>query len=668
MDIYLFPLAVAILLLIVGGGLAFFVLKEKGDAGKKESDLAKLIEEGLNVFNKKIIWSVLQVFCYLIAIVLIFSFFYKKDYYWLQLFSFLTGGLLMCFASVLVLKLAPLMLLKILDKSKAFAADSVKRIYICSNILGYLIVGLVFLGLVLNALLFDAYSVIGYGLGIMVTAFFLRIGGGIFKAATDITVDNIEKIEKQIPAFDRRNPATLLQMIGEYIGKVVGFSSDILSSFMFAIIVCVLFSRAWLQSGFINLYIADKLVQFPLYIVSLGLLAYLVVFLVSLLRIKRNFHNFLLEGIYVMVVFCGVGTYFIMRFLEINKAGYFLAYIVGLIGAVVISFTSEYLTTFKFKPVKKIAAQVEYGTAITLFNVFAKGLKNNVIFVVYMLVIILASVLVSLFDFYGLAITAIGMLTAISGIVVANMFAPLASTANKVAMLAEASETVINNTKKAVQVSKTTIALGNGFATGVSFMITFSMCLALFMLAGVSGNISGGFFVGAILGLCVVFLFSGFLLSGLVKTILKTMEEVARQFKEIPYLYEDKARPDVTKASLVVAINAMNSLIIPAIVMVLVPILLGYVFGKEMLLGLVLGVFIAALGKAYYWTSIGDSLSNTRYYIDEGNYGGKESPTYKNIVDAENFGDAFKDMLAPGINILIRAVSIIAMFVMILVI
>ena len=220
------------------------------------------------------------------------------------------------------------------------------------------------------------------------------------------------------------------------------------------------------------------------------------------------------------------------------------------------------------------------------------------------------------------------------------------------------------------KIGNSTAAIGNGFASAVAVISTFCLFFALAIITHLDLSyllqLDIPLVVGIIIGISLPFVFSGFLLRSLTKMILSVIQEVSRQFREIPFLYEDKGRPDIIKASDYNSCLAMNALIWPGIMMVLTPILLGYFFGIKTLLGFAFGIFLSGFNKGFYWVNVGDVLHNAKHYIASGNYGGRQSPTFQNILMADNVGDAFKDVLGPGINILIKSVAIITILIIML--
>jgi K(+)-stimulated pyrophosphate-energized sodium pump len=255
-----------------------------------------------------------------------------------------------------------------------------------------------------------------------------------------------------------------------------------------------------------------------------------------------------------------------------------------------------------------------------------------------------------------------GMLSVSPLILSITIFTPLATHAKKMQLLTSTHHITGNNTNKIDALGQTTSAVGNGFATGAALLSASGL---LFLLPFVNVNISAPmtldlvFLAGILVGIVLPFVFSGYLLRGLSRGILGLIREVMRQFREISYLYEHKGRPDIAKASDEQARLAMDSLVIPGILMVIPPIVLGYVMDYHILVGMGLGAFLAVFSQSFFWTHTGDALHNAKHYISGGRFGGKTSPTYAHVALAENVGDGFKDLLGPALNIWLKSVAMI---------
>jgi K(+)-stimulated pyrophosphate-energized sodium pump len=664
------------LLIVILGAALFYGLNKLDFERGKNSELIEFVSEGLHIFAKRIFSSILQIVIYVSVVLFIFSKVFNKQFSWLQIAAFFIGCIVMGISAFIALYMIPKLLPRIIENSKGFLAESLNITLVSSGSVGFVILGFIVLGITGCYWFLGVSSLVGYALGIALAAYFLRIAGSLYKASADIGADIAATVEKGIPAFDRRNPATILDITGDFVADILGFGSDILSSYVFAVVACIVFAEALLGSGYIDKASALSLQYFPLFMVSIGVIAMVVSFLFSKFRIKMGkINNLLLEGIYLAVVVCGISTYVVLNYLNIEifnmpgvgRFGFmpFVAYLIGLLGAVSLAFTSEYMTSCRYKPAQRIASEAENGTVVSLFNGFSIGLKSNGFFLIY--IIIIATTSYYFAGLYGIAIAAMGMLSVVGSIMTTNIFTAFSSNTNKICKLSDESDIVKKNSSEIDGLGNTTAAVGNGFASGVAVISTLCLFLALAMIADVDLNnlliIDLKLVSGLVIGVSLPFVFSGVLLRSLNKMILLVVDEVSRQFREIPFLYEEKGRPDVIKASDYNVCLSINALTIPGVIMVLSPIVLGYAFGIKMLVGFAFGTFLSGFNQGFYWANVGDVLHNVKHYIENGNYGGKDSTTYKYALMADNVGDAFKDLLSPSINILIKSVAIISFLV-----
>ncbi|MFA5880399.1 MAG: sodium/proton-translocating pyrophosphatase, partial [Candidatus Margulisiibacteriota bacterium] len=419
-------------------------------------------------------------------------------------------------------------------------------------------------------------------------------------------------------------------------------------------------------------------------IVSLGFIVSLAIYFFARFRIKTNFHNVLLESVYLSVIICAIGTFFIIQFLDIkvtalpaflninNNFILFIPYLIGLIGAILISYTAEILTSTRYSIAKQIAKETEFGAIISIFNSLAISFKSIFLFVIYILLIIIPSIYFA--GFYGVLFASLGMLSVTGTILITNIFSPLILNTTKIIKLVNEDNIALKNVIKMERLAQTTIALGNGFLTGVSVLSTFNIFFAMLLIMGQKTNLMQLFFIdlklltGLIIGIALPLVFLGLLLSGLTKTILAILKEGHRQFRDIPYLDQDKARPDIIKVSDQTTIKAMNALIMPTALMLLMPIIIGYFFGVsgfKILLGMSLGTILISLTLGFAWSLVGEALNNAKNYIAKGHFGGSNSPNFTNIRLADNFGDAFKDLLSPSLNLFVKVFGILNIFIII---
>jgi len=661
-------------LLSTGFGIGLLIKLARTPQEKNfSSDITPLLYDGLLALSKRVLSSIAQVILYLSLTLLIFFFGFHKSVDWHQMVAFCLGSLLMMLSLIINVLFTPQMVPKIIAVSKGYLEPGLHKQFNTANAVSMTTFGLTIIGILFCKACLGSYSIIGYALGITLAAFFIRVSSGLFKSSAEISANTIMLQNKKMPTDHPNNPATLLDIIGTFIGSLVGFTSDILGSFMFSLVASILFIHGLKKHHMITNDLAEKLFNLPLFIIASSMLASLIVFAMGHYRIKKGKHNnVLLEGLYVSIIICGIATLFKLStftgfspnspIFNKNIFNSFFAYLVGLLGAILISITSEYLTSYRHKPTKNLAKQAEKGPVISVFNALISGLLSNVIYLGFILAVIIPAYMLS--GVFGIVMASFGMLSVTSTMMMVTIFAPLAASTYKINALDEKKETAYRNIRRMDKIGQTTIALGKGFAAAAATLSTISLFLALLFLINPSFQALFVFHLqdmtGLLIGTMLPLIFCGLLLKSLKKLILNTQKEVLRQFNEIPYLLENKAKPDITKLAQENARASNDALIIPGILMALTPILIAFKFGIPTLLGFTLGTFLSSTTLNFFFATLGDTASNAKNYIQNGHYGGTTSPTYAHIQVTDSIGDAFKDLLGPGINVFMKSVAILA--------
>jgi K(+)-stimulated pyrophosphate-energized sodium pump len=670
-------IAQASILIALTYSLLVFIKFQKVTIKKgKITAIASLIYDGLLAFGKRISSSTLQAILYTTIVFLVFSQIFARPFYWNQIAAFFIGGLLICLSSYTCILIIPKIISAISSDSKAPFQTILSWLYKASSCFSFFVIGLSLLGFTLCYLYLGPQTLIGYSLGILLASYYLRIGGGLFKSGTQICSNLGSQVDNSVPEFDARNPTTILDIVGDYIGKIVGYSSDILSSFMLSLMACSLFPSFLAQQHFITYATAQKLQTLTFAIIWISLITAFAALVFSHFRIKsKHTDNFLLEGLYISIVSSGTLLFFILKILDIsippnNVWGAvhfdpFFAYFAGLIGAVLIGFSSEYLTSNRFSPAKETAEQAQFGTVVSMINAFKIGLRGNSIYLLYLIGIFVISFYFS--GFLGITFASLGMLSVTPTLLTINMFSSLSSASLKAFQLTEEKNHIFKQLQKADHVGQTTDAIGNGFASGAALLSAFGLFFALFFTKSTPDtilNLDRLWIIGFLIGLLLPNLFSSVLIHKLHGLIHFTLDETFRQLKEIPFLKENKAKPDIIKAADENARFCMDSLILPIIIMAFPPILLGYIFPPALLLGLIIGAIFSALNLSYYWATMGDNSQNAKKYIHKGFLGGTSGPNYPHILTVNNIGNVFKEVLSPSFNIFIKSVVVLALLVL----
>ena len=429
----------SLLILLIGAIMSLFfglyllktlnaLIIEKNDS----EQASNLILDGIKTFGLRSGSAIIQLILYTSLVLLILSQAFEKPFSWLQIGAFFMGGFAMCISLVFVIGIVPKMIHKIIHKSKGYLTEGLHSQFDTVSMIGFLIVSIVILGAITCYLLLGKHAIIGYLLGIIFSSFFLTIGGSLFKAGSDIGSTLSSELDSHLPHNDVRNPGTLLDISGDYIGNLIGFCADIIGSFAMSIASTLIFAEALMNIRLINEKTATKLIQLPLLIIALSFLASIISYFICKARISnRKYNNFLLEGLYASIIICGVGTYLIIQYLDIHIKSNaiwggvshfmpFFAYMVGLIGVIIISFTSEILTSHRYKPSRKLAALAEFGNTLTSISALSSGLMSNALYLIYILSILIGSFFFA--GFYGICMASLGMLSATMFIIIINSF------------------------------------------------------------------------------------------------------------------------------------------------------------------------------------------------------------------------------------------------------
>lgn len=660
MSIYIIISTITALSMLILGSVILYRINAYVVQKTQASILAKLLSEGIFTFNKRVFFSVLQIISYVTFLTFILSAIFHKPFSWLQIIAFFTGAILLSLASIAGAAVAPKIATKTLERSRFYIKHGLMTLFNASFAISFIIMGTVVTGLLFVIATLGPQSAIGYGLGVSITAFFLRIGGGLFKTSTDIGSDIITELDEDMESSESNNPAKVLDMVGNYIGDIIGFSSDMIGSYIMVILSCLFFTGtiSTLHSGNTPQSMDHNL---PFILITISLLSSFIGFGVSALRINTGaYKNCLLEGLYASLVLNGIGTYWALSQFSIRlgeNPNLFPAFLTGLVAAILFGTTSEYLTSSRFKPTKNSLKEVENGPSITILNGLSVGLKSNGLFAIFIIITGLIAYYFS--GIYGIAIASLGMLSTAPTIIGITIFNPLSANNLKILRLTLNQSITDQHTEKIEELGQTTVAVRNGFASAAAILATISLLTSVFAFNFDNLVISPIIIIGVTFGLAIPHTVNGYLLRTLVRIVNATINETLRQFKDIPYLLENKAKPDIIRATDNQARLSIDGLVIPGIIIVGIPIITAYIFGIDILLGLILGVILTTSTQSFGISNTGDALHNIKNYIKKGHFGGQNSKTFKHAQIADNVGDAYKDLLGPAMNIMIKSICII---------
>ena len=529
------------------------------------------------------------------------------------------------------------------------------------SVMGMCVVGLGLLGAsVLYIITNDTKVLFGFSLGASSIALFARVGGGIYTKAADVGADLVGKVEAGIPEDDPRNPAVIADNVGDNVGDVAGMGADLFESYVGAIISAMT----------LGLLVSDKAVVFPMVIAACGILASIIATFFVRGKDGSNPHKALKMGSYVSALLVVVASIVLSKTM-LGSYDSAWAIIAGLAVGLVIGIITEVYTSGDYKSVKKIAHQSETGSATTIISGIAVGMMSTWIPVVLICVAIFIAYKCA--DLYGIALAAVGMLSTTGITVAVDAYGPIADNAGGIAEMSGLDHSVREITDKLDAVGNTTAAMGKGFAIGsaaltaLALFVSFAEAakveiggeLVKLSEAGIS-ILDPAVVIGLLIGGMLPFVFSAMTMDSVSKAANKMIEEVRRQFREIPGIMEGKGKPDYKKCVSISTTAALKEMLIPGLMAVIVPLAVGFILGPAALGGLLAGALVTGVMMAMFMSNAGGAWDNAKKYIEEGNHGGKGSDAHKAAVVGDTVGDPFKDTSGPSINILIKLMTVVS--------
>ena len=529
------------------------------------------------------------------------------------------------------------------------------------SVMGMCVVGLGLLGAsVLYIITKNTEVLFGFSLGASSIALFARVGGGIYTKAADVGADLVGKVEAGIPEDDPRNPAVIADNVGDNVGDVAGMGADLFESYVGAIISAMT----------LGLLVSDKAVVFPMAIAACGILASIIATFFVRGKDGSNPHKALKMGSYVSALLVVVASIVLSKTM-LGSYDSAWAIIAGLAVGLVIGIITEVYTSGDYKSVKKIAHQSETGSATTIISGIAVGMMSTWIPVVLICVAIFIAYKCA--DLYGIALAAVGMLSTTGITVAVDAYGPIADNAGGIAEMSGLDHSVREITDKLDAVGNTTAAMGKGFAIGsaaltaLALFVSFAEAakveiggeLVKLSEAGIS-ILDPAVVIGLLIGGMLPFVFSAMTMDSVSKAANKMIEEVRRQFREIPGIMEGKGKPDYKKCVSISTTAALKEMLIPGLMAVIVPLAVGFILGPAALGGLLAGALVTGVMMAMFMSNAGGAWDNAKKYSEEGNHGGKGSDAHKAAVVGDTVGDPFKDTSGPSINILIKLMTVVS--------
>ena len=714
---YAFWLVPVASVVALGMALCFFRSMMKADEGTpRMKEIAGHVRKGAMAYLWQQYKVVGIVFVVLAVIFAIMAYGFQMQNPWVP-FAFLTGGLFSGLAGFFGMKTATYASARTANAARKSLDSGLKIAFRSGAVMGLTVVGLGLLDIALwflilnkfdeNGLISITTTMLTFGMGASTQALFARVGGGIYTKAADVGADIVGKVEADIPEDDPRNPATIADNVGDNVGDVAGMGADLYESYCGSILsTAALGAVAFAASGEMQL----KAVIAPMLIAAVGV--FLSILGIYLVRTKegatmKNLLHSLSLGTNVSAVLIAAATFGILYLLGIdNWLWLSLSVITGLLAGVIIGQATEYYTSHSYKPTQKISEAGLTGSATVIIKGIGTGMMSTCIPVVTIGVAIMLSYLFAIkFDFdgmmtsanmslglYGIGIAAVGMLSTLGITLATDAYGPIADNAGGNAEMSELGEEVRHRTDALDALGNTTAATGKGFAIG-SAALTALALLASYIeevkiamerssmtLTNLKGEVISAaqatipdfmnafqvnlmnpkVLVGAFIGAMAAFLFCGLTMEAVGRAAQKMVEEVRRQFREIKGILEGKATPDYGSCVEISTRAAQHEMIVPSLLAIAIPIVVGCVLGVAGVLGLLVGGLAAGFTLAVFMANAGGAWDNAKKMVEEGNFGGKGSFAHKATIVGDTVGDPFKDTSGPSLNILIKLMSMVS--------
>ena len=654
---YLIPVVGALALVY-----AFFLalkIKKQDPGNQRMQEISSAIHEGAKAF----LFAEYRILVFFILILFVAIGFAIS---WGSAISFIVGAVFSIVAGYFGMNVATKANIRTAQAaSKSGMKKALSVAFSGGAVMGMCVAGLGLFGIAtIFAITENADYLFGFSLGASSIALFARVGGGIYTKAADVGADLVGKVEAGIPEDDPRNPAVIADNVGDNVGDVAGMGADLFESYSGAIVSAISLGF----TAFIGSSTKPQGVIFPLVISAVGILASIL----STFFVKgeaKNPHKALKTATYVSSAIVAVAAIALSNFM-LGTLRYGIAVVSGIVVGSLIGIITELYTSDAHKSVQKIAEQSETGTATNIISGMAVGLKSTA----FPILLICVGIFVSYFccknvsvgaGIYGVALAAVGMLSTTGVTVAVDAYGPIADNAGGIAEMSGLDHSVREITDKLDSVGNTTAAIGKGFAIGSAALTA----LALFFsyAQAVSLDVLGinllrykvviGLFIGGVLP----FVFSAFTMESVSKAAHKMIEEVRRQFREIPGILEGKAKPDYNSCVSISTTAALKEMIVPGLLAVFCPIIVGCLLGVEALGGLLAGSLVTGVLLAIFMSNSGGAWDNAKKFIEGGVYGGKGGDSHKAAVVGDTVGDPFKDTSGPSINILIKLMTVVAL-------
>ena len=662
MSIFIWFALISSIIAILYGLFLIRVVLKKGTGDAKMQAIAKAIQEGASAYlnrQYKTIGIIAVILFVVIGLVPMLG--------WMMAFSFIFGAVLSAVAGYIGMNVSVRANVRTTEEAKKGLKEALSLAFKGGTVTGLLVVGLALLGVTVFYMISggDVKSLVGLSFGASLISVFARLGGGIFTKAADVGADLVGKVEAGIPEDDPRNPAVIADNVGDNVGDCAGMAADLFETYAVTSVATMLLGSLMFASY-------TNAVIYPLAIGGVAILSSIIGTWFVKLGKNNNIMGALYKGLIAAGAISAVAFYPITKWLMSGQSVYsvnalYICALVGIAVTALIIVITEYYTSTAYAPVKSIAQASVSGHGTNVIQGLAVSMKSTA----FPLLTIVAGILIS-YHFgalYGIAIAAMSMLS-LTGIIVAiDSFGPITDNAGGIAEMAGLPESVRNVTDPLDAVGNTTKAVTKGYAigsAGLAALVLFASYTQEFANFGHVLKFDLGnpmVIAGLLIGGLLPYYFSALCMEAVGKAAGKVVEEVRRQFREIKGIMTGEGKPDYAKCVDIVTTGALKQMILPAVIAVLSPILVGFILGPEALGGLLVGSIITGIFLAISMTSGGGAWDNAKKYIELGNFGGKGSDAHKAAVTGDTVGDPYKDTAGPAINPMIKILNIIALII-----
>ena len=692
--IYLVPALGVVGLLVMAYKSAWVSKQDAGDP--KMQELAGYIADGAMAFLKAE-WRVLSIFVLITAALLAYSGTVHEvggrqiHSHWIIAVAFIVGAVFSATAGFIGMKVATKANVRTTQAARTSLKQALRVSFTGGTVMGLGVAGLAVLGLGGLFIVFlamfaglganqvrTAIEVLtGFSLGAESIALFSRVGGGIYTKAADVGADLVGKVEAGIPEDDVRNPATIADNVGDNVGDVAGMGADLFGSYVATILATMVLGQ---EIKVTDAFGGLSPILLPMVICGLGLIFSIIgTFFVRISDEKASVQNALNLGNWSSMILTVVASYFVVQWLlpegaitlrntTFTKNGVFFAIVVGTIVGAIMSAATEYYTAMGKKPVDSIIQQSITGHATNIIGGLSVGMKSTVIPILTLAAGIVASYYFA--GLYGVAIAAAGMMATTAMQLAIDAFGPIADNAGGIAEMSQLPPEVRERTDNLDAVGNTTAATGKGFAIASAALTSLALFAAFVGMAGIDridiykANVLAGLFVGGM----IPFIFSALCIQAVGKAAMDMVQEVRRQFRDIPGIMEYQAKPEYEKCVAISTNASIREMMLPGAIALITPVVVGFAFGPEVLGGLLAGVTVSGVLMGIFQNNAGGAWDNAKKSFEKGvDIGGemhyKKSEPHKASVTGDTVGDPFKDTSGPSMNILIKLMSIVSLVI-----